>query len=354
MNCKKCGIRLNDSWESCPACGTAVKEEKLCAKCGYKLDDEWKSCPACGAEVEVKKELLCAKCGYKLKDDWKSCPACGAAIEKEIFCAKCGYKLNEDWSNCPSCGTAVKEEKNLCAHCGREVEKNWRVCPGCGFDVNRGTPEDEFKHSTDPDPINETYSREGFAASSAENNHFEEPVKPDYDYDYTRTVEPVQKPMKWYHFLKVTLWFGIVSNLISAIIYFSGSVYQGYAEDVYEALPSLRNLDIFSGVFALATVVITFIAWYGLQNYKASGPKTLTAMYIMNIAFTIIYMIAMAYIIGGADSTRIYSSYSYGYSYIDLSALAFQPANIISIISGIVFAIVNHIYFNNRSDMFVN
>ena len=86
MNCKKCGIRLNDSWESCPACGTAVKEEKLCSKCGYKLDDEWKSCPACGAEVEVKKELLCAKCGYKLKDEWNSCPACGAAIEKEIFC----------------------------------------------------------------------------------------------------------------------------------------------------------------------------------------------------------------------------------------------------------------------------
>lgn len=42
-----------------------------------------------------------------------------------------------------------------------------------------------------------------------------------------------QLTMKWYKVLKVLLWITIVANIYSAYTFFSGSVYQGFASQVY-------------------------------------------------------------------------------------------------------------------------
>lgn len=217
-------------------------------------------------------------------------------------------------------------------------------CNKCGYYIYKGT----------------TCPLCGYENSNTSNGTSTEGGTSSYKSNYEGEVS-IQSAhsMKWYKFLKVILWFNIISNVVSAFMYFTGSIYQGLADEAYEMLPSLKSLDTFSGIFSIAMVVVTFLAWHGLHNYKSRGPKILTEMYILNIVFLIIYTFSMSSIIGGAETTTVYgNSYvSGGYiyqEYLDLSALEFQPTNIVSIISGIVFAIANHIYFKNRSDMFVN
>ena len=266
MNCKKCGIRLNDSWESCPACGTAVKEEKLCAKCGYKLNDEW-----------------------------VSCPACGAAVEKELLCAKCGYKLNSEWVSCPACGAAVKE-KSFCKHCGREIEKNWHICPSCGHETVEKAPEEEFKHNTpgpETAPIEETPVREDLTEdviTSAETaDAVTDPV-----------VEPINKPMKWHKFL---VYFGIwavlgqyvlnaVRSLLGLVLNLTNYGRGYYYPKSYLIVNTLSPI-LQSTVFLICSAVIVLAAISLIKKKKAAGPLMILVSFIPSIAplcNTIVYI----------------------------------------------------------------
>ncbi len=215
-----------------------------------------------------------------------------------------------------------------CSKCGYDIYEG-TTCPLCGYENG--------KNSTSQ-PINNGDT------SYATNNESEVTIESQY-------------PMKWYKALLVILWIGIIGNVISAITYFSGGIYQGFADKIYEMLPSLKGVDAFSGIFSLAMVVFTFIVWRALKNYKKSAPKLLTIMYVLNTIFLIVYTIAFYSIIGGAETTIIYGdsyiSGMYQYQeYLDLSAIAFSASDVISIIGSIVMTIANHIYFRNRAELF--
>ncbi len=221
-----------------------------------------------------------------------------------------------------------------CSKCGYEIYEG-TSCPLCGHE-NSGKTNDTPVSSSSVNDVSEQSTQYGGGVS--------------YESTY---------PMKWYKFLLVILWFGIIGNVVSAFTYFSGSIYQGFSDKVYEMLPSLKSVDIFSGLFSLAMVVFTFIVWLQLKNYKKQAPKLLTIMYVLNTIFLIVYTIAFYSIIGGAETTTIYgSSYiSGGYQYqeyLDLSAISFSASDVISIIGSIVMTIANHIYFRNRAELFVN
>ena len=217
-------------------------------------------------------------------------------------------------------------------------------CTKCGYDIYEGTtcPLCGYENSSTANGS----TTEGSASSYKSNYESEVSIESTYS-------------MRWYKFLKVILWVSIISNLISGIMYFTGSIYLGFTDEVYEMLPSMKTLDTFSGIFSIFMIVFVFSVWHGLHNYKSRGPKLLTVVYVLDIVFLVIYTFSMSSIIGGAETTIIYGStyMSGGYmyqQYLDLSALEFQPVGIVSIISKIVFAIVNHIYFKNRADLFVN
>ena len=224
-----------------------------------------------------------------------------------------------------------------CVKCGYEFYDG-DVCPWCGCKnsvTQSGTPSANAATS---------YSQTGnagFASGDA--------AKVSIERNYS---------MKWYKVLLVILWFGIVTNFISGIMSLSGAVYQGFSEQVYEMLPSLKSVDVFSGFFAFAMTVYTFIVWLQLKNYKKNAPKLLIIMYAVNMIFVIVYMFALNSIISGAETKVIYGDtyiqcmYQYQ-EYLDLSALSFAPTDIISIVVGIVMIIINYNYFKKRSDLFI-
>lgn len=218
-----------------------------------------------------------------------------------------------------------------CTKCGYEIYEG-TVCPVCGHknsgDASGNSTSQNLGTTDIPHPENQVT------------------VKSAY-------------PMKWYKAMLVILWLGILENAISGILFFTGTIYQGFADKVYEMLPSLKSLDVFSGIFSFGMVVFTFIVWLRLKNYKRHAPRLLTVMYIINTVFLIAYSIALYSIIGGAETKIIYgSSYVRGdylyQEYLDLSKVSFSASDIIEIIGSIVMTIANYIYFRNRSDLFTN
>lgn len=177
--------------------------------------------------------------------------------------------------------------------------------------------------------------------------------------------EPSQQPtkpqrgMKWYKALLVILWISIISNIISGAIYFTGLIYQGYAEKVYAMLPSLLTVDRVFGVFCFAMVIFIFIVWLELKKYKKMAPKLVTIMYAINTVALIAYTLILYSIIGSAETTIIYGDryiqgmYEYQ-EYLDLSEVAFSASDVASFIASIVMTVANCIYFHKRADMFVN
>ena len=168
-----------------------------------------------------------------------------------------------------------------------------------------------------------------------------------------------QLGMKWYKALLVILWLSIISDFISGAMYFTGIIYQGYAEKVYDIMPSLLTLDRVSGVFCFAMVIFTFIVWLELKKYKKMAPKLVTIMYILNTVYLIAYTFILYSVIDSAGITIIYGDkyiqgmYEYQ-EYLDLSEVAFSASDLVSIIVSIVMTVVNYIYFHKRTDLFVN
>lgn len=227
-----------------------------------------------------------------------------------------------------------------CVKCGYEIYEG-DTCPLCGCK-------------------NSTTNSSGTSSTGAETSYTQTGDTGFTPADTAEVSIESSYSMKWYKVLKVILWFGIISNVISAFTYFTGSTYQGFEDELYEMLPSLKTLDMFEGVLCIAMTVFTFIVWRALHNYKANGPKMLTVMYIINIASYAIYMFAFSSILGGAETTTIYGDtyiqgmYQYQ-EYLDLTVLqsASVAPTIMQIIGGIVMIIANRTYFKNRADLFV-
>lgn len=153
------------------------------------------------------------------------------------------------------------------------------------------------------------------------------------------TMENNQKPlgMKWYKFIiYVALILGAIVNILGGVRSFAGMSY-GSAEMssmVYAAFPGMKALDIIMGVLEIGLGAFCFIVRSALAHFKAKGPKLLLVMYIVNIVILVFYSVATSTITGLLSVT--------------------DTLNVITLAPTVIMVIVNYIYFNNRSHLFVN
>ncbi len=144
-----------------------------------------------------------------------------------------------------------------------------------------------------------------------------------------------QHPMKWYKFLiYFSLWAGGIMNILGALPYLTGSIYEGAAEFVYAAFPKLKFLDLFLAIALIALGVFCIITRYSLANFEAKGPTLLMLVYAANIVVPVIYLAA-------------------SYSIIDVTP-EIDPETVGSLASSAIMIVVNKIYFDKRKDLFVN
>ena len=138
--------------------------------------------------------------------------------------------------------------------------------------------------------------------------------------------------MKWYKWLIYFVLFASAAlNAISSITYFTGSVYGGYAEAVYETYPALRFIDLFGGILCLALAVFAIMIRSDLVWYRKRSSKRLCAMYVTIGIFNLLYPLVLTFITQQ--------------NLITAGAVS-------SFIGGLVMAIINHNYFKKRKDIF--
>ncbi len=240
-----------------------------------------------------------------------------------------------------------------CPHCGKEVLSSSDSCFHCGGKITYVEPKPKA-------PTYPTFTQSPTQSTFEATEQIEETIE-DTSSSQTATTNTDSAsnplPMKWYKFLKVILWFGIISNIFSAFSYFSGNIYQGFADKIYDMLPSLKALDIVMGLYCIAMVILAIVAWNALKNYKKSAPKLVPTLYLVGAIFTAIYTFAFYGIIGGAETTIIYgSSYIQGMyqyqEYLDLSQVALSATDIISIALSFLLAWANFVYFKKRAHLF--
>lgn len=139
-------------------------------------------------------------------------------------------------------------------------------------------------------------------------------------------------PMKWYHFLKATLWISAIYNIANLIVYFiQPNYYGGYY--IAEEMKGLTRHSVFVGL--VLTVYIYFV-YRELHRQTRLAPKILTGLYILNIITNIVY--AGLLIISLDDDM--------------FKSLIVSP--LVTAATSGVLLVINHRYFANRADVFQN
>ncbi len=178
-----------------------------------------------------------------------------------------------------------------------------------------------------------------------------------------RPPVPTQSvPMKWYHFLKVFLWFFAVVNIILAVVYLKGWIYQtsNYTADyVYERLPILRFVDYMKCGMCLITTALALRAWFKLRHFQKNAPRSVNTLFGINGLFLLISCLAVLYIVATQNNeTYIVNQMVDGNlietTVIEEKLIIFQPSELVFIIFNLIMMKVNAQYFQKRASLFNN
>lgn len=154
-----------------------------------------------------------------------------------------------------------------------------------------------------------------------------------------QTEQATPFPMKWHKALIYCfLFLGAAISAINAIMVFSGSHYQGYADMVYGLMPKLKTVDTIMGILCLGGIAVALITRQKLAGFKRGAPNWVTLVYVYNGVLALFYPIA-------ANAV------------VDIPGLleeSFSPSTIISFVGIIVAVVCNRIYYNKRASLFVN
>lgn len=102
----------------------------FCGKCGAKLRDKSQFCPACGATVKksapaAERVLKCASCGTPLRGDEEFCGECGASVKSAVSGVQKIPPKQSEPPVCPSCGAPLLTAVRFCGECGADVSSQF-------------------------------------------------------------------------------------------------------------------------------------------------------------------------------------------------------------------------------------
>lgn len=210
-----------------------------------------------------------------------------------------------------------------CRFCGKQIPDHAKFCPECGANLapapSAAPPENAPSVPAAPVvPV--------------------EPVRPPQG-----TPDPAaaigviaapQRGMKWFKFIiYFQLWFTLLVCVIYSSVYYTGSFYEGAAEQIYSYWPSLKALDVIMSILIFAMGVYAVFVQRALAKFRAKGPVMYYILCGAGILISLIYVSAAGTILGesAANADTLYNFFF-----------------------SIILLFINIRYFNNRKHLFVN
>ncbi len=122
VKCCRCGVKIEESFETCPNCGydlNSVEDKPLiettkdgaCSHCGVKIIGDSDFCPNCGNRLNALQTLKCSQCGSQINENDLICSTCGSKINNQKAGSNCGNPLDEAEEFCDECGQKVSSVK---------------------------------------------------------------------------------------------------------------------------------------------------------------------------------------------------------------------------------------------------
>ena len=134
----------------------------------------------------------------------------------------------------------------------------------------------------------------------------------------------------------VVMIIGAILSFISGAGLFSGRTYESWgvsAEQIYSVFPGMKSCDMVYSVILIAVGVFRIIVRNRLKQFRANGPESLKILYYISIGAILLY------ILWASSVTKINMLTS---------------SNIGSLISGVLFLVINTSYYKKRSSLFIN
>lgn len=217
----------------------------------------------------------------------------------------------------------------FCQHCGKESEETNRFCPYCGQPVQQSSIPNQKAPSQQPYSVSGQQNQQQYGTGG---------YSPQSSYTYNTTPSAPfsqQLPMKWYNFV---IWFQLfvsaLFSLYNAVRYFTGAHYgEGSAELVYFFYGNgLKVLDIVMGICSVICIGWAIYARQQLRHYKRQAPMIYIVYLGFNVVTTIVYLVCISVI------TQEFL--------LDVRSMANLAGNIVMIV-------LNVVYFQKRSSLFV-
>ena len=240
-----------------------------------------------------------------------------------MFCFKCNAQLSDEAIFCPYCGVRLKGEA-----------KEFTV-------KKEKTPRDDFA-----DVYSENSEKgDGGYTSTTQSFNADSGNYGDYRTEYSEPVP--QKTMKWFKFLiYFSLFAGALASLYMAIIYYTGAVYisaEGtvIAETVYSVFPTLKTVDLIYAVYYVGMAVFMVVTRFMLSGFKKIAPRLVVLIYVIQAFSYIAYVGMVIFAVEGSGLVNVADI-------VDVSSIGS------TVVTSIIMAVANHVYFKKRAYLFVN
>ena len=210
-----------------------------------------------------------------------------------------------------------------CRFCGKQIPDQAKFCPECGADLA---------------PAPSAAPPENVPSVPAAPVAPVEPVRPPQGTPdpaaATGVIETPRRGMKWFKFIiYFQLWFTLLVCVIYSSMYYTGSFYEGAADQIYSYWPSLKALDVIMSILIFAMGVYAVFVQRALAKFRARGPVMYYILCGAGILISLIYISAAGTILG-ESAANAETLYSFFFS--------------------IILLFINIRYFNNRKHLFVN
>ena len=121
----------------------------------------------------------------------------------------------------------------------------------------------------------------------------------------TAYAESLGLQMKWQKAIVVLIYLGVISSLLTAVQYFTGSIYGDSVGSVYRSFPALRFVGILYGLFCLAYAAAMLYARMLLAKYNADGPRFFLLLLLVNGAAAVVLNLLIYVITGVSDFSSL-------------------------------------------------
>lgn len=248
-----------------------------------------------------------------------------------MFCQKCGASITGQEAFCPNCGAVVLNKQQ------EQPAQNAQMSYAQGNQQYQQPNQQYQQQYQQPNQQAQNVGympNYGMPQQGVNPNTWAEIKRNNCIYN----ENGVPMGIGWFKFIVyVQLFLSALMSLYNAITFLTGSLYGGELAKalVYSFYSGLQAVDVIAGIVCLGIAALTIVTRFQLTGLKKSGPAMYFAVYIANIVVSLLYII----IVCGC----IVKDFSM------LSASIFS-----SIISSVVFLVINIIYFGKRKLVFKN